>query len=614
MIIDSLIVCGWRSYDTTGITLSNLKSINLIIGPNNSGKSNLSKYLHSIKSNFSSKIQQGGFTQIPVKIDKNQTWNWKNNDISCSISLSSENYQAPPPVKKIKYSPENHNISLHCQFNIQKETAFINTKIDDIFLFNDSGKILEHFGSSAYIDPSDEILGYYDNSYYWNTFLDSLIFVDPIRHHARDSSNQQYFYFDGATIIKDINALSEDNSNRIKWQQYTLQIKSWLNDILSENIISITISENSGLRFEFDSGLLLLLEELGTGVSQIVMLLSYLWINQEKQLNVFLEEPESNLHPDSVIKLVNIFRKDLKNHRFFITTHSPSLIDCIDDNWAVFRIFKENGSSKTTKTDNTIKYYEILDSLGVKASQILQANTIIWVEGPSDRIYIKKWIEIYSSTNLIEGRDFSFLFFGGSNLASFTLLDDIDQDLINILSSSRRAILVADSDCQSANAREDESYKKYLSDFKQRLHDSMQCEKGIFNSLDDYFKIWVSAGREIENYIDKKLMFSVLTNDELRRHNIGISKDKRKLILKINSPADFSFTHFDSFDTSIANAYCYDNGSDLTKDAIKNISSSYANKKTSIARDIVKLLDKNNTKVLDLEARIVEIISFINQR
>lgn len=32
----------------------------------------------------------------------------------------------------------------------------------------------------------------------------------------------------------------------------------------------------------------------------------------------------------------------------------------------------------------------LLDDLGFKASDLLQSNCVIWVEGPSDRIYIKK--------------------------------------------------------------------------------------------------------------------------------------------------------------------------------------------------------------------------------
>lgn len=37
---------------------------------------------------------------------------------------------------------------------------------------------------------------------------------------------------------------------------------------------------------------------------------------------------------------------------------------------------------------------DALDDLGVKASDLLQANGIIWVEGPSDRAYIHLKIRV----------------------------------------------------------------------------------------------------------------------------------------------------------------------------------------------------------------------------
>ena len=267
---------------------------------------------------------------------------------------------------------------------------------------------------------------------------------------------------------------------------------------LSEKVTGIDIV-GSDLCLEFESGLSFSLSQLGTGVSQIVMLLSHLWINKDKNLNVFLEEPEANLHPESVIKLVTIFEHELVNHRFFITTHSPSLIDCINSSWAVYRTSKsQSGASRITPNDNVIKYYETLDALGVKASQILQSNAILWVEGPSDRIYLKKWIDIFSDGECLEGKDYSFLYFGGSNLASFTVLDDFDESFINILSTSRKAFLIADSDCSTAEKRKEDSFKKYLESMIDRIRSANNDSSGVEAVVEDYVKVWVTEGREIE--------------------------------------------------------------------------------------------------------------------
>ena len=43
-----------------------------------------------------------------------------------------------------------------------------------------------------------------------------------------------------------------------------------------------------------------------------------------------------------------------------------------------------------------------LQDIGVTASDILQASSVIWVEGPSDRINVNRWIELIGA-NLIEG-------------------------------------------------------------------------------------------------------------------------------------------------------------------------------------------------------------------
>jgi AAA15 family ATPase/GTPase len=50
MKIKEITIKGWRSFDyENGIILKDLKRINVIIGPNNSGKSNVGKYFFKIK-------------------------------------------------------------------------------------------------------------------------------------------------------------------------------------------------------------------------------------------------------------------------------------------------------------------------------------------------------------------------------------------------------------------------------------------------------------------------------------------------------------------------------------------------------------------------------------
>lgn len=611
MKIDSIKLCGWRSYDLDGVSIDNLKSINLIIGPNNSGKSNLSKYFNYLKSIANCKLNVGAAISVATELDESQTWGWKKEKIICEISLSKDNDFADDD--NVSYKASENQVVLDCCHNVSSNTSILNMKVNGKLIFNDSNLICSNLIDDKWIDPTDEVPGFSDNEFYWSRFLNSLVFVDPIRHHSRNSSNEQSYYFDGAKIIEELDKLRLDRATPSHWAGYKKQIKQWLTDILSEEVTNIDILEND-LNFEFDSGLSFSLEQLGTGVSQIVMLLSHLWINKDVNLNVFLEEPEANLHPEAVVKLVSIFEKELANHRFFITTHSPSLIDCLDDNWAVYRTLKsDNGASTITSNDNVIKYYETLDSLGVKASQILQSNTVLWVEGPSDRIYVKKWIDIYSDGQLKEGKDYSFLYFGGTNLASFTALDDAGANLINILSTSRKACLIADSDCSSQTNRDAETFKAYLVSILGRIQEANANNVGLVSTINDYVKVWITEGREVENYISKELLFEVLTSQGFKREFIGKGNERKELALKSTDASDFIFEKFDSFDKAISECYQYQDTSQIEDSSLCNIALSYASKKVPIAKAVVEKLNKTNCSMFDLEVKVRDLVDFIRK-
>ncbi|PTP13681.1 hypothetical protein CWO27_14570 [Vibrio sp. 10N.286.51.C3] len=611
MKIDSIKLSGWRSYDLDGVYIEGLKSINLIIGPNNSGKSNLAKYFNYLKSIANKELSTGKAISVATELDESQTWGWKKERINCEISLSSNNVLAKED--KVSYKVNENRVTLDCYHDVRSNASILNMKVNDKQIFNDDGLICSNFESETWEDPTDEVSGFHDNKYYWSRFLNSLVFVDPIRHHSRNSNNDQSYYFDGAKIIDELDKLRKDRATPSNWAGYKLQIKQWLTDILSEKVTNIDVIDKD-LSLEFESRLSFSLDQLGTGVSQIVMLLSHLWINKDVNLNVFLEEPEANLHPEAVIKLVSIFEKELTNHRFFITTHSPSLIDCLNENWAVYRAFKSStGASSITQNDNVIKHYETLDSLGVKASQILQANTVLWVEGPSDRIYLKKWIDIFSNGELKEGKDYSFLYFGGTNLASFTVLGDLDDNLINILSTSRKAYLITDSDCSSQTNRDSDTFKAYLSSMLERIKVANRGNFGLGSSVEDYVKVWISEGREIENYICKDLFYETLTKKGFKREAIGKEDMRKELELGTTQSSHFRFGKFDSFDQVIAGCYQYKGGSQLDEAAIKNIALSYASKKVPIAKAIADKLDQTHCSVFDLEDRMRELVEFIRK-
>lgn len=172
----------------------------------------------------------------------------------------------------------------------------------------------------------------------------------------------------------------------------------------------------------------------------------------------------------------------------FLTTHSHVAINtfCNKEYTQIFHVEKNNGISKLHKIDDYISKTTLLNDLDVRASDILQSNGVIWVEGPSDRVYIKRWLEIFGDDEIEEGRDYQFLYYGGRLLSHYTAEQECN-DLINILLTNRNAAIVIDSDKRTVNSKINDTKKRVKKEFEQY---------GAF--------CWVTKGKEIENYLDKE--------------------------------------------------------------------------------------------------------------
>lgn len=137
-----------------------------------------------------------------------------------------------------------------------------------------------------------------------------------------------------------------------------------------------------------------------------------------------------------------------------------------------------------------VEHKGILDDLDVRASDLLQANGIIWVEGPSDRIYLNRWIELWTSGALKEGLHYQIVFYGGRLLAHLSASDpEESNDLIKILRVNKNAVIVIDSDKIQASDS--------LNQTKSRLVSEINDMGGLS---------WVTAGREVENYLPRVLL------------------------------------------------------------------------------------------------------------
>jgi putative ATP-dependent endonuclease of OLD family len=310
------------------------------------------------------------------------------------------------------------------------------------------------------------------------------------------------------------------------------------------------------------------LSQTGSGFKTILLILVYLHliplIEQQPPHNYIFafEEPENNLHPAVQRRLMSFIRDFALEHGCytFITTHSNIIIDMFSrDNTAQIIHTTHDGTKAVAR--RVLTYVDnkgICDDLGIRASDLLQANSVFWVEGPSDRLYVNRWIDLWSNGELKEGIHYQCMFYGGRLLAHISVLDPEEKltDAIPILRLNRNAIFLMDSDKKTSSDK--------INNTKKRIAQEITDIGGL---------AWVTDGREVENYIPP---------EAIAKH---YGKSPQASLGKYEDLADY-----------------------LDKNIGKDEGKRFEKAKVEFAATVCPLLSKDNLQsILDLPTRLTEI-------
>lgn len=542
---------NYKSFQDDFSTLDGLKNFNVFIGRNNSGKSSCVDIIELL-SNMSDISK----TNAEIRILKALTYQ----DLDSIFIFDNYSDRKAYKIEEIRKK------------YISKDIEFALSKIVNTYSFKPvlKGDFLSLSNNWDII--GDDISQYFSNIRFIR--LNAERNIVPEQEHDKLSISEN-----GTGAVNVIHHIL--NFNKFDENLIHKNLLSALNTILfpDTRYDGITIQKVNTLYWEiylYENNSRFPLSEMGSGLKTIILVLLKLlvlpFISQNNTIynegtdysNIIFafEELENNLHPALQRRLFEYLYQFSIEHNtvILLTTHSHVAINLFadKDETQLYHIIRDNGKSSIHKVEDYITKCEILDDLDVRASDLLQSNGIIWVEGPSDKVYIKRWLEIWGDNSLVEGVNYQFLYYGGKILSHFTADPDSKNDnLISILSTNRNSAIVIDSDiCGKRND---------INATKKRIKEEFEA----FGML-----CWITYGKEIENYLSYQAINAA--------YNANLSKQCSK--------------------------------SQLFPKYIKPVLDTKTFDKVSFAHKVISHInDDNSQSIFDLKSRIIELSNRIKQ-
>ncbi|WP_411823662.1 ATP-dependent nuclease [Leptospira sp. 'Mane'] len=362
MKISSLYIGNYRTFESLG--LEDISSaINVFIGKNNSGKSNILKTIAVLqypelidRLDCRERIQD---IVLNYKFDFYDFKYLKSGNYSYSSQEEIDNLN----IKSIQY---------YIDIN---DRSFLQTIVGE-----KGGQGLKADSNLTFFPPTEPM---------------NLLYYFPSNRKVRSISHgitrkeAQTLSSDFLNLYGRVDNLLGENSERGE------QLKFHTKDILGFEISSIPSDKGKQTCYRVGDDNFISIEQMGEGVLNILYLLTLLFSTKGK---IFLiEELENDLHPEALKKLLKLIIEKSDENQFFISTHSHIILKVLGAQnktniYSVEQEFKDR--LPTTKVSQIANDpYErrlVLESLGYDLTDFdLAKHWIIFEESSAERIIVQ---------------------------------------------------------------------------------------------------------------------------------------------------------------------------------------------------------------------------------
>lgn len=514
MLIHYIKLAGWRSIAPDHeVELADLGRVNLLIGPNNVGKSNVGRFLVWLRDTLGKFLRSSRrFSEtldIDCGVEEVNYWLRGALLIEAELGLDAdafsiiENFDAPA-----KWLLSDNGTVVRVRVRVEKGANGGGLSVVPIVdigrvekeLIRRENKLLMRDGTYTQEDrPQHKHANLALNGCY--LLATRILEIQALRNPSAPAPGQ--LSTNGSGIVAAIRKLKNEPNERAIWKAYAADLERWFKRLLDEPDVRIDLID-TGLLLELRRGDTLFdceLAALGSGVSELLMMLAFLRLKENCSYFVVVDEPEAHLHPAAVVELFRILttHPGLRENQLLATSHSTALVDEAKSDWRLFRAYRAAHHGTAIEPLDVKGERALLADLGIRPSQLFLARVAIWVEGPSDVVYLSALLKAVSP-QLLEGRDFGFVIYGGVLGTHLHLECEYEEDkdvierLVKVLRISHRAVIVCDRD---RGEKDDE--RKLIS----RLRESAK-------RVDKHAYVFSPPGREIEDIVEPEVLKKAL--------------------------------------------------------------------------------------------------------